>query len=238
MYEMTNVIPFVDAGADGKLKLHNAVAMMMNCCQFQEYQEEKFCAYLRQNHLAVFLFSIQLDILRMPEFREKVKTAVKIYGCRSIYGLRQITMHDEKNDLCLIADATGAFFDIEARKAVKLEPAALGVVYDEPLPMECLGRKIPIPATDPETAPALTVTRSLLDPNGHLTSHGYFALAGDVLPPDFSFDRVRMEFKQQASPDEKVTPFLYRDGEKRIVVDMRGESHLSCAVAEFTTRPR
>jgi len=235
MYKMFNEIPFVDAGRDGKLKLHNAIAMMMNCCQFQEYQEKKFCAYLRENHLAVFLFSIQLDILRMPSFREKVRTAVKIYGCRSIYGLRQITMHDEKNDLCLIADATGAFFDVDARKAVKLAPESLGVAYDEPLPMECLGRKIPIPATVPEKQMPLVVTRSLLDPNGHLTSHGYFALAGDVLPENFTFDRVRMEFKQQAPPDEKVTPYLYRDG-ARIVVDMRGENNLSCAVAEFSTR--
>ena len=90
MYQMENEIPFTRSGADGKLKLHEAVAMMADCCQFQEYQEGKFRNYLQENNIAVFLFSMQLDILRMPHFREKVKTAVKIYGCKSIYGLRQM----------------------------------------------------------------------------------------------------------------------------------------------------
>ena len=94
MYRMENEVPFTRTGADGRLKLHEAVAMMMDCCQFQEYQEVNFCRFLRENHLAIFLFSIQLDILRLPEFREKVSTAVKIYGCKSIYGLRRITMRD------------------------------------------------------------------------------------------------------------------------------------------------
>ena len=112
MYEMLNEIPFTKTGVDRKLKLHEAVGMMMDCCQFQEYQEKNFCAYLRENGIAVFLFSIQIDILRMPEFREKIRTAVKIYGCKSIYGLRRITMRDEENRLCLLVNATGAFGSI------------------------------------------------------------------------------------------------------------------------------
>jgi len=95
VYQMSNEIPFTATGKDGKLKIHEAVNMMMNCCQFQEYQEVEFCRFLRENDLAIFLFSIQIDILRMPEFREKVTTAVKVYGCKSIYGLRRITMRDE-----------------------------------------------------------------------------------------------------------------------------------------------
>ena len=104
-------IPFTKAGADNCLKLHEAVGMMMDCCQFQEYQEKRFCEYLRTNGIAIFLFSIQIDILRRPEFRETVTTAVKIYGCKSIYGLRRLTMRDEAGELCMISNATGAFFD-------------------------------------------------------------------------------------------------------------------------------
>ena len=43
MYQMENEVPFTRTGADGRLKLHEAVAMMMDCCQFQEYQEQTFC---------------------------------------------------------------------------------------------------------------------------------------------------------------------------------------------------
>ena len=237
MYQMENEVPFTRTGADGRLKLHEAVAMMMDCCQFQEYQEQNFCRYLRENNLAVFLFSIQLDVIRLPRFREKVRTAVKIYGCTSIYGLRRITMRDEAGKICLISNATGAFFDIRQGKALKLDPTVFGVKYDEAEPMECLPRKIPIPAAPEVRCAPFTVTRAVLDPNGHLTSAWYFAIAEDALEPGFAFNRVRMEYKKQIKPGEKVTPFRFDGDGGTTAVDLRDTEGNSCAVAEFSTSP-
>ena len=234
MYEMKTEIPFTKAGADNRLKLHEAVGMMMDCCQFQEYQEKRFCEYLRANGIAIFLFSMQIDILRRPVFREKVTTAVKIYGCRSIYGLRRITMRDEAGELCMISNATGAFFDLRQGRALKLDPADFGVAYDEAEPMECLPRKIPVPADGGVTGHGTSVTRSLLDPNGHLTSAMYFAIAEDALAPDTRFDRVRMEFKRQIKLGQTVSPVRFDVADGRIVVDLRDEEDNSCAAAEFS----
>lgn len=238
MYEMKTEIPFTKAGADNRLKLHEAVGMMMDCSQFQEYQEKQFCNYLRTNGIAIFLFSMQLDILRRPEFREKVTTAVKIYGCKSIYGLRRLTMRDEAGNLCMISNATGAFFDIRQGKALKIDPTEFGVVYDEAEPMECLPRKIPIPSEAGTEERRFPVTRSSLDPNGHLTSAMYFAVAEDALPPDFFFDRVRMEFKRQIKPGQTVLPVRFSAPEGKIVVDLRDDEGNSCAAAEFSVIPK
>jgi len=234
MYEMKTEIPFTKAGADNRLKLHEAVGMMMDCSQFQEYQEKHFCEYLRTNGIAIFLFSIQIDILRRPEFREKVTTAVKIYGCKSIYGLRRLTIRDEAGELCMISNATGAFFDLKQGKALKIDPAEFGVVYDEAEPMECLPRKIPIPAGDGLRGVPFPVTRSSLDPNGHLTSAMYFAVAEDALPSGLRFDRVRMEFKKQVKPGQTVTPVRFETPDGKTVVDLRDEEGTSCAAAEFS----
>ena len=234
MYEMLTEIPFTRTGVDQKLKLHEAVGMMMDCSQFQEYQEKHFCEYLRTNQIAIFLFSIQVDILRMPEFREKIRTAVKIYGCKSIYGLRRITMRDASGALCMIANATGAFFDLRQGKALKLDPADFGVAYDEAEPMECLPRKIPLPAAPSVAGASFAVPRSALDPNGHLTSAMYFALADDALPEDYPFDRVRMEFKKQIKPGETVTPVRFAAPDGKMVVDLRDGAGNSCAAAEFS----
>lgn len=231
---MKTEIPFTKAGTDNCLKLHEAVGMMMDCCQFQEYQEKQFCDYLRTNGIAIFLFSIQIDILRRPEFREKVTTAVKIYGCKSIYGLRRLTMRDEADELCMIANATGAFFDIRQGKALKLDPADFGVSYDEAEPMECLPRKIPIPKEEGRTGQPFLVTRSVLDPNGHLTSAMYFAIAEDALSSDIRYDRVRMEFKKQVKPGQTVIPVLFTTAESKTIVDLQDEEGFSCAVAEFS----
>ncbi|MBO5668259.1 MAG: hypothetical protein J6S43_03955 [Lentisphaeria bacterium] len=235
MYQMENEIPFVSAGADKRLKLHEAVTMMMNCCQFQEYQEQEFCRFLRENHLAVFLFSIQIDIFRMPEFREKVTTAVKIYGCKSIYGLRRITMLDEAGKLCLIANATGAFFDLEAGKAVKLDTDKIALKFDEAEKMECLPRKIPMPQMQGIIRPSFTATPSFQDPNGHLTSPVYFAVAADALPENFIYNRVRVEFKQQITAGRIILPVCYPLDEKSVVIDLRAGDGKSYATAEFTS---
>lgn len=235
MYEMHTEIPFTRAGADNKLKLHEAVGMMMDCCQFQEYQEKSFCEYLRSHGIAVFLFSIQIDIIRFPEFRERVKTAVKIYGCKSIYGLRRITMRDEAGKLCLISNATGAFFDLEHGRALKLDPTVFGVKYDEAEPMECLPRKIPLPDIPPVECAPFAVTRAVLDPNGHLTSAWYFAIAENALAPGFRFNRVRLEYKKQIAPGDTVTPFRFDCGNAVAAVDLRNADGDSCAIAEFST---
>lgn len=238
MFSFEHRIGFVDAGTDGKLRLANAMSLMMNCCQFQEYQEVALCNYLRTNDILIFLYSIQVDIHRLPLFRETVTTAVKIYDCRSIYGLRRLTMRDESGELCLIANATGAFFSIREGRALKLNPADLGVQFDEPEEMEVLPRKIPIPCAEGVTLPDYTVMRSRLDPNGHLTSQEYLAVAEDRLEEDFTFNRFRIEYKQQAKCGEIISPILYEsaDDPRTRIVDLRGGNGLSCAVVEFSTR--
>lgn len=237
MYYFEHRIGFVEAGPDRKLRLVNAMALMMNCCQFQECQEVAFYNYLRTNNILVFLHSIQVDIVRLPEFRENVTTAVKIYGCRSIYGLRTLTMRDEAGELCLVANATGAFFSTEKGKAVKLDPAALELTFDEPDDMEILPRKIPIPRSERAELPEHTVPRSHLDPNGHLSSPEYLALAEDCLPENFSFNRFRIEYKNQAKCGDIIRPELYvsADDPTVRVVDLRKKDGLSCAVVEFST---
>lgn len=235
MYEMSGELAFTRCGADGRLKLHEAVALMMDCCQFQEHQEAGLKKYLQDKGIAIFLSSIQIDVRRLPSFRENISTAVKIYGCKSIYGLRRITVRGGDGELCLTANATGAFFDLNALKAVKVDPADFNVKLDEAEPMECLPRKIPVPQTAGTAMPQIEVKRSQLDPNGHLSSPQYFSIATDVLPEDFSWNRVRIEYKQQAKSGGLVSPVLYMLPDGSAVVDMRSETQTSYAVAEFST---
>lgn len=235
MYEMNSVLTFTRCGADGRLKLHEAAALMTDCCQFQEQQETGLKKYLLNKGIAIFLSSIQIDVLRMPSFCEKISTAVKIYGCKSIYGLRRITMRDESGNLCLIANASGAFFDLNALKAVKIDPEDFNVTFDAAEPMECLPRKIPMPQITGTPLPAFEVKSSLLDPNGHLSSPYYFSIAADVLPEAFSWNRVRIEYKLQAKVHESIFPVLYLLSNGNSVVDMRSNAGTSYAVAEFST---
>ncbi len=235
MYEIKSELTFTRCGADGRLKLHEAVALMTDCCQFQEHQESGLRKYLEDNGIAIFLSSLQIDVLRLPSFREKISTAVKIYGCKSIYGLRRITMRDEAGKLCLIANATGAFFDLNALKAVKVAPEEFNIKFDDAEPMECLPRKIPVPQISGTPVSAFEVKRSLLDPNGHLSSPYYFSIATDVLPEDVFWNRARIEYKQQAKAGDTITPVLYRLPGGSTAVDMKSQDGTTYAIAEFST---
>ena len=120
MFEMNHTIPFTKCDPEQKLKLHEAVSYMMDCCQFQEYQEVAFRNFLESNHLAP--------------------------------------------------------------------------------------RKVPVPASGGTAGKPTVITPSQLDPNGHLTSHMYFAIAADAIPANLAYNRVRMEFKNQIKQGETVTP--------------------------------
>lgn len=237
MYEFERIVYHCDAGADGLLKLDSAVAMLMDCCQFQEYAETKFSDWLRRNNTAVFLSSLQLDIVRKPAFREKVRVKVVVYDCKSIYGFRRITMRDEHNELLMIANGVGCFFNFSTGKAVKL-PDNIGdyLVMDAAEEMTVLPRRIPLPSGEGVPLEPFRVMRSDLDLNQHLTSAKYLALAEDRLPENFVYDRVRIEFKHQVKCGEQVDSLLYRTGPETLVILLKNSAGLPAALVEFSVR--
>ena len=225
-----------DCGENGLLKLKAAVAMMMDCCQFQEYAETKFCDFLRKTDTAVFLASLQMNIFRFPAFREKVRVKVVIYDGYSIYGYRRLTIRDEKGELCMIANGIGCFFNFKTAKAVKL-PDNIGelITFEEAEPMDALPRKIPLPVCPGTIAGKVEITASMLDLNGHLVSPEYFSIAQDRLPEDFHFDRVRIEYKQQVKKGTLLEVYLHRTDEKTFVAALRSsEGKVLHALVEFS----
>ena len=238
MYEFERVVYHCDAGEDGLLKLDSAVAMLMDCCQFQEYSETRFCDWLRRNRTAVFLAYMQLDIFRRPAFREKIRVKVVIYDCKSIYGFRRISMRDEKNELLMISNAIGCFFNFSTGKAVKL-PDNIGdyLTFDPAEEMDALPRKIAQPSGLGIPLEPFKVMRSDLDLNRHLTSAKYLALAEDRLPEGFAYNRVRIEFKHQVKRGELVHPFLYGETPGPLTMQLKNSAGLPSASVEFSSMP-
>ena len=60
-------------------------------------------------------------------------------------------------------------------------------------------------------------------------------ILNDILPEDFSWNRARIEYKQQAKAGKLILPVLYTLSDGKAVVDMRSGSGISYAVAEFST---
>lgn len=231
---MERMVYYCDCGADGLLKLNAAVGMMMDCCQFQEYAETKFSRYLKENHTAVFLSSLQMNILRFPSFREKLKVKVVIYDGRAFYGYRRLTIRDEKGQLCMIGNGIGCFYNFQTEKVVKL-PENIGdyLTFDPPEEMDCPPRKIPFPTVEEKEVTTIKVTPSMLDPNGHLTSAEYFTIACDALPEEFQYNKVRIEYKQQVKKGTLLKVLLYKVTEKTFVIALKDPQEVLHALVEF-----
>ncbi len=239
MFEIKRMVSHCCVGTDRKLKLGVAADMMMDCCQDQEIAEKELKHHLLKNDMAIFLVSMQLDLFRRPDFGEHLNVRVMVYDCKSIYGYRRITIHDEKGTLCMIANAVGAFFNFKEGRAVRLpDDVRNAVTIDPPEEMECLPRKIIIPSDGMEPLEPFRVMRSRLDQNHHLTSSEYLAAAEDRLPDDFSYNRVRVEFKLQAKAGEIIQPNRYHTGNDAMLIHMvNPEGHPHAAVEFSTVRP-
>ena len=237
MYEMNRTVYHCATAEDGCLKLHEALAMMMDCCQFQEYAETRFRQWLEEQETAVFLSFIQMDILRRPAFRENLKLKVVIYDCQSIYGFRRITMRDEQDSLCMIANAVGCFFNFRTGRACKLPGNVHEMLTIDPAEdMECLPRKILLPKEPGIPLPPYTVVASALDQNRHLTSSMYLAAAQDRLPEEYSFDRVRIEFKHQSAKGETLRLAMNETAPGVRLIRLGGQDGQLHAAVEFSKR--
>ncbi len=232
MFETERHVYHSCVGADGLMKMPVAADFLMDCCQFQERSESAFSEHMRQHDMAVFLASLQLDILRRPAFGEKVMVRVSIYDCKSIYGFRRITITDEVGQLCMRSNAIGAFFNFREGRAMKLPEAIRTTLTMEQIDddMECLPRKIIIPDTSFDALDAVEVRPSRVDGNGHLTSTEYLAIAEDRLPDGFTYDQVRAEYKLQATPGSMVQPNFYHINEHTKmfnIVNQEGRTHVA-----------
>lgn len=237
MYLHKHTVGFAECGLDGTLRLADAMSLMVNCCQYQESADRKLHEYLNRNNLAVFLYSIQIDIVRMPSVQEEIEVCVKIYDIKSMLGFRRITVTDGSGRLCAVANAIGAFYNIKEKRAVKIDPNEFQYFLDQAEEMEVLPRKIQLPVfASPLTG--YKVEKSDIDPNGHMQSARYLAIAEDRLPSGLKYDRVRVEFKQQSFCGDDLTCTLRTDENLTNVVEICGTGSKSAAVVEFRCTKR
>ena len=178
---------------------------MQDCSVFQIEEDTKFSACLRENGMAVFMASRQVDILRLPRYGEEVEVCTWVHGCRGFYGLRNTVIRDAAGELCVACFCIGAFVKRDTgAPAVMPKSAYEDMVNALPLEMEYLPRKIALPA-----GLAYTVLRQdcvlpgYLDANRHLNAGRSLDIAASCL--DYTPRRVRVEYKAQGKPN---TPFV------------------------------
>lgn len=221
----------------GKLRLCAALDFIIDCIVFEQDSLGTFGNYLRENNLGMFQVHTQVDILRRPAYGEKLGIETIVYDCSGIRGYRNTLVRDEAGQVCIATFSTGAFVNRKTGRPCKLSPEVVDSFGKPPrYDMEYLPVKITLPE-DAEwfSLPPRTALPCYLDINGHVNSNRYVEFAVELLPADFSYDRVRVEYRRQTKVGEILHTEFCR-AEKTFFVRISGEDGEPKAVVSFCRR--
>lgn len=200
MYTIHHRIATSDVGRDKRMKVGSIGLLMQDCCMYQLEEEPKFSEFLRENEMAVFMASRQIDILRIPSYGEEIAVSTWVHGCRGFYGLRNTVIRDAAGELCVASFSIGAFVKTATGAPYAMPKSAYeNMVSAPPLEMEYLPRKIALPAgLEFVELRQDYVVPGYLDANGHLNAGRSLDIAAGCL--EYTPRRTRVEYKAQGKP--------------------------------------
>ena len=206
MFQYTTKIGLSYTNSDGKQSLRSALDLIIDCCYFQLPTEKKFHDFLKELNLGMFVIYRQLDLVRRPVYDEKVTIQTSIFDCKPMIGYRNTVIRDEAGNFCFKEYSLGAFVDFTTGKPARVPRELMdSLTYDPKIPMEYTPRKIELPDDSAfQFCFERKITGGFLDMNGHMNSNWYVSFAEECLPEDFSYNRVRVEYRKQAQKNDPV----------------------------------
>ncbi len=233
MFTTHEIVTTSKTGEDGKLKLFSAFQLMQDCSELWFESEPQFQAYMRNNNITQLLYSRQVDIIRVPSYKERLTVRTSVYECNGYYGYRNTIIFDEAGLPCYATWSTGVCVNHATGRLSKMEADMVeGMTIDPKYDMEYLDRRIVVPKVEALSSEAVPVMRNDIDYNRHMNNAHYIRLACEYLPEDFTPRRVRVEYKKPAKLGDLIYPQLIRQDNKLFLLMNSIDS--TYAVIEFT----
>lgn len=236
MFSLEEYVTASKTGEDGKLKLVSFIDLMQDCSQLWLLSEVEFYKYFKENNISQLLVSRQFDIIRVPQYGEKLTTTTSIYECKGLYGYRNTVIYDEQNKPCAVSWSMGAFVSLTTNKMTKMPQEILNTVtIDNKVDMEYLDRKINISNNgNTQRLDPFKVLHNDIDMNKHMNNAQYVRLAIECLPDDFETKRLRIEYKLPAKKGDIIYPTLSNsDDNKKIYISLNNDAGKAYAIIEF-----
>ncbi|MBR5973473.1 MAG: hypothetical protein IK017_12595 [Paludibacteraceae bacterium] len=219
---------------DGKLKLYSALQMMQDCSEMWIDTEPTVANYFKRENMAQLLASRQVEIIRVPSYKEELHVETSVWEMKSMFGFRNTFIYDANNQPCYRTWSQGAFVDKATGRLAKVADEVIASMNLEARrEMNYMERRIVLPQeaviTEHEPIPVL---RNDIDYNHHMNNANYVRIAMELLPKDFPVKNLRVEFKIAAKMGEELTPQTIETKEAFYVL-LLINGHIS-TVIEFT----
>lgn len=233
MYSLQCKVTTSTCDSEGKLKLYSALQMMQDCSEMWIDSEPEIKRYFAEQNMAQLLATRQVEIIRVPEYKEELTVTSTVYGMKPMFGFRNTFIYDAQGNPCYKTWSMGAFVDRAAGKLKRVDDATIATMKLEPkLEMNYKDRRIILPKTEGDVQEPIKVLRADIDYNRHLNNANYIRMAMELLPETFAIRGLRVEYRVAAKLGDILTPTIYKT-EAGIVVVLSVGAEV-CALVEFS----
>ena len=237
MYTLNYKVTTSTCDNEGKLKLYSALQMMQDCSEMWIDSEPTARKFFNDNNMTQLLATRQVEVVRVPRFKEDLTVTTSIYEVLPMYGFRNTFIRDAQGQPCYRTWSMGAFVDLATGKLARLsEDAIASLTLEAKQEMNYRGRRIILPKQDGTVLEPVTVMRADIDYNRHMNNANYVRIAMELLPEGFEVHDMRVEYRIAAKQGDLLTPTLYPiDGGYIVSLAIDNQP---CAIIEFLTRPQ
>ena len=233
MYSLKYKVTTSTCDSEGRLKLYSALQMMQDCSEMWIDSEPGVKRYFAEQDMAQLLVTRQVEIVRVPQYKEELTVTSSVYGMKPMFGFRNTFIYDADGQPCYKTWSMGAFVDKAAGKLKRVDDATIASMTLEPqLEMNYKDRRIILPKEAGQTADPVRVLRADIDYNKHMNNSNYVRIAMELLPEGFRTKGLRVEYRVAAKLGDILIPTTYRT-EGGLIVSLSIGGEVS-AIIEFT----
>ena len=233
MYSLKYKVTTSTCDSEGRLKLYSALQMMQDCSEMWIDSEPGVKEYFVAQNMAQLLASRQVEIIRVPEYKEELTVTTSVYGMKPMFGFRNTYIYDADGKPCYKTWSMGAFVDKANGKLKRVDDATIASMTLEPqLEMNYGDRRIILPRDGGEAQEPYKLLRADIDYNKHMNNANYVRIAMELLPEGFEVKCLRVEYRVAAKLGDVLVPVVYKV-EGRFIVAISVGDDVS-AIIEFS----
>ncbi len=210
MYTLNYKVTTSTCDSEGRLKLYSALQMMQDCSEMWIDSEPTARKFFTDNNMTQLLATRQVEVVRVPRFKEELSVTTSIYEVMPMYGFRNTFIRDAAGQPCYRTWSMGAFVDLATGKLSRLSDDAIASLTLEPKQeMNYRGRRIILPKAEGTALEPVRIMRADIDYNRHANNANYVRIAMELLPEGFEVKDMRVEYRIPAKLGDLLSPTLY-----------------------------
>ena len=233
MYSLKYKVTTSCCDSEGRLKLYSALQMMQDCSEMWIDSVPVVKRYFAEQNMAQLLATRQVEVVRVPEYKEELTVTTSVYEVKPMFGFRNTFIYDADGNPCYKTWSMGAFVHKAAGKLKRVDDATIqSMKLDPQLEMNYKDRRIILPKEGGEVLEPVRVLRADIDYNRHMNNANYVRVAMELLPEDFEVRGLRVEYRVAAKMGDNLVPTMYKHDDV-IIVSLSIDEAVS-AIIEFS----